>query len=269
VKRCSGVDERKTKQRKFTMTSIFLKLPSACCTAKHLDDRLHRRAQSCRLLERATPPPAPQTTRATKDAQLPPCCFFHYPFSAPRPPLLVAAISPASLVSSASRVPAGPRPATGQPARRSAPRPPPAPTRVSAFTAPGISHPAIFFLPPSFHRPPGGRGRAPRPPSATPPSSASPPPAFIHPAVVGFPPARRRPPRGRRLPARPLSAAPRSLSRPPPVVGHPAVFGFPPGGRRPPRGVWHALHPPLATPLVLVCPLPSVCRPAVVGLPPA
>jgi len=249
------------------MTTLSLKLLSACCTARHLDDRLHPGAQSCRLLASATPPPAPQTKRTTKDAQLPPCCIFQYPFSAPRPPLLVAAISQAFPRSSASRVPAAPLPATGKPARRLAPRPPPAPTRVSAFTPPVISHPAIFFLPPSFHRSPGGRRRAPRPPSATPPSSASPPPAVSHPAFVGVPPSRRRPPRGNWPPPRPLSAAPRLLACPPPAVGHPAVVRFPPARSRPPRGRCRAPRPPSATPRPLACPLAAVGRPAVFGGP--
>jgi len=240
------------------MTSVFLKLPSACCTARHLDDRLHPRAQSCRLLERATPPPAPQTTRATKDAQLPPCCFFQYPFSAPRPPLPVAAISPESPLSSASRVPAGPRPATGLPARRSAPRPPPAPTRVSSFTPPGISHPTIFFLPPSFHRPPSGRGRAPRPP-----------PAVGHPAVVVFPPARHQPPRGRGRAPRPPLATPWSSASPPPALGRPAVVVAPPARRRPPRGRWLSPWRPSAAPRCFACPPPAAGDPTGFGLPPA
>jgi len=238
---CSGVDERKRKQHKFTMTSIFLKLPSACCTARHLDDRLHPRAQSCGLLARATPPPAPQTTRATKDAQLPPCCFFQNHFSAPRPPLLVAAISPASPLSS-------------HPACRPGPYLPPANLGVGQ--------------PPVRRRHPRGCRPSHRPSSVTPPSFSYPSPSIGHPAVVGVPPARRRPPRGRRLPPRPLLATPRSLSRAPPAVGHPAAVGLPPGGRRPPLGLWRALYPPLPTPLVLVCPRPPLGRTAVVCLPP-
>jgi len=222
------------------MTSIFLKLPSACCTARHLDDRLHPRAQSCGLLARATPPPAPQTTRATKDAQLPPCCFFQNHFSAPRPPLLVAAISPASPLSS-------------HPACRPGPYLPPANLGVGQ--------------PPVRRRHPRGCRPSHRPSSVTPPSFSYPSPSIGHPAVVGVPPAHRRPPRGRRLPPRPLLATLRSLSRALPAVGHPAVVSFPSARSLPARGRCRAPRPPSATPRPLACPLAAVGRPSVFDVP--